>query len=165
VQLKYRHAVRAFLVNSPFCPVRRKAKTELCRFKDQAESAGVKAFVKSDQLYLVRGLHAPDELFVEPPKRKAKKARPQSDMADAEMMLDDDDDDDDDENAGGEEGEGAKRGEKANADGAKKPAAGEEEEGEEEPEEDEDEGDYAEAHFDNGEDYEDKDSGDDEPVY
>lgn len=162
----YRRKVRDFLASSAFFPVRKKAKPDLCRFSDEHLSVVAKPFVRSAELKLGKYAHAPDELFIDPPKKRAKRAR-QADVAVADAMIGAlDEDDDDDENAGADEGEAGKGGEAANAGGAKKAALpGEEGEEEEEPEEDEDEGDYGENYFDNGEDYDEKESGDDEPFY
>lgn len=165
-QDEYRRKVRDFLINSPYYPVRKKAKPELCRFSDEHLGVVAKPFVKSVELKLVKGVHAPNELFIDLPKKRTKRGR-QADITAAESMIAAlDEDEDEDENAAGDEGEAGKGGEATNANGVKKPPQpGEEEEEENEQEEDEDEGDYGENYFDNGDDYEEKESGDDEPFY
>jgi hypothetical protein len=154
---EYSHRVRAFMASSSFHPKRKKAKPDLFRYQDLHLCTTQPSFLHSAELRLVKGVHAPEELYVAPPRKRAKRPRDPTDEAPELLLLDDEDEGED-----GAEG-GAKPG--AGGDAAKKGLLPGEEEGEEEPEEDEDEGDYGENYFDGGDDYEERESGEDEAFY
>lgn len=162
---QYATQVREFMSSSAFYPRRKKVKPDLYRYQDLHLTETAVHFTQSADLMLVKGVHAPAELFSEQTRKRQKRSRQLSgDMA--EVLLGGlDDDDEGEEGGGGEDGDGGgKAGANAN-DPSKKPAHPGDDEEEEEPEEDEDEGDYGENYFDNGDDYEEKESGDDEPFY
>jgi hypothetical protein len=152
--------------NSAFHSRRKKVKPDLYRYQDVHLTETAVLFTQSADLVLVRGVYAPNELFNEQVRKRVKRPRQLSgDMAEVLIGgLDDDDEGEEGGGGGGEDGEGGgKTG--ANANDPKKPAHPGDDDDEEEPEEDEDEGDYGENYFDNGDDYEEKESGDDEPFY
>ena len=163
---QYATQIRDFMSTSAFYPKRKKVKPDLYRYQDIHLTETAVHFTQSADLMLVKGVHAPAELFSEQTRKRQKRSRQLSgDMAEVLIGGLDDDDEGEEGGGGGEDGEGGgKAGANAN-DPSKKPAHPGDDEEEEEPEEDEDEGDYGENYFDNGDDYEEKESGDDEPFY
>lgn len=164
---QYATHVREFMCNSAFFPKRKKVKPDLYRYQDVHLTETAVQFTQSADLMLVKGVHAPAELFNEQPRKRIKRSRQLSgDMAEVLIGGLDDDDEGEEGGGGGEDGEGGGGKAGANANGPnKKPTHAGDDDEEEEPEEDEDEGDYGENYFDNGDDYEEKESGDDEPFY
>mmetsp|Transcript_9423 Transcript_9423/g.24417 ORF Transcript_9423/g.24417 Transcript_9423/m.24417 type:complete len:232 (-) Transcript_9423:35-730(-) len=176
--------VRGYLASSAFCPAPRKARTGPARPSEGMLRQRKRPALRASRDFAMRAGFVPSQLLevLKRPRAKVAKRAPSAELAErgtgedailggeVEDLDDDDEDDDDeeeDENAGADGAKKARRPGGSTADG-KKGAQGaeeDEEEGEEEAEEDEDEGDYGENYFDNGEDYDEQESGEDEPVY
>lgn len=173
--------IRSYLVSSPFCPPHRKVQAGAGRYQDATLRQRKRPALRDSREFAMRPGDVPPQLLemLKRPRLKAPRRVASAELAervapedallgeDVDLEDDDDDDDEEEENAGGE---GAKKGRAAGATAEAKKGAqtgnAEEEEGEEEEvEEDEDEGDYGENYFDNGEDYDEQESGDDEPFY